>query len=361
MGTAEGHHDHAGCSGHDHGPGDGHAPAGGHPRGDDHGPGRGGEHDHAHGGEHDHDHGHAHGGLPRRSGPPREEEARRLVLTLLVSLVATFAEGLGGWLSHSLALLSDAVHLLADVAAIALSLFAVKVASRPADARRTYGWYRLEILVALVNGAALIAIAAFIAVEALHRLREPETVEVGLVVKLALLGVALNGVGLWLTHGGEHASMNLRSTFLHLAGDLLNSVGVLLAALIVHFTGWQQADPVISLLIAGTIVWSAIRLCREAVDVLLEAFPSHLDFGEVTRVLSQVDGVRAVHDLHVWTITSGMVSLSCHIVVSCAGPGCRSHDEILTDAKAALRRSFSIDHTTIQFESDQYRHDEVVH
>ena len=314
-------------------------------------------HAHAHGDDH-HGKGHVHG---KGAGPSREGEARRLLLTLCVSVAAVVAEGLGGWFSHSLALLSDAAHLLADVGAIALSLFAVKVASRPADAKRTFGWYRLEILAALVNGAALIAIAVFIVVEAVQRLRHPEPVQVGLVVPLALTGIALNSIGLWLTHGGEQSSMNLRSTFLHLAGDLLNSVGVLLAAGVIWFTGWLQADPVISFLIAGTIVWSAVRLCREAVDVLLEAFPAHLDFSEVTTTLRKVPGVTAVHDLHVWTITSGLVSLSCHIVVDCDGPGCRSHDEILTDAKAMLKDQFAIEHTTIQFESQSFKHDEVVH
>jgi cobalt-zinc-cadmium efflux system protein len=320
-------------------------------------------HHHEHGHSHEHGHGagpHAHGPAAR-AGPPREGEARKLLFTLAVSIAAVVAEATGGYFSHSLALMSDAAHLLADVGAIGLSLFAVRVAARPADAKRTYGWYRLEILAALVNGAALIAIAIFIVVEAVQRLRAPEAVEVGLVVKLALLGIGLNGIGLWLTHGGEQASMNLRSTFLHLAGDLLNSVGVLVSAAIIHYTGWLQADPIISFLIAGTIVWSAVRLCREAVDVLLEAFPAHLDFGDVSKALARVHGVTAVHDLHVWTITSGLVSLSAHIVVDCVGPGCRSHDEILTDAKAVLKEKFSIEHTTIQFESQAFRHDEAVH
>ena len=320
---------------------------------------------HSHGHEgHGHDHaGHSHGLGSHRvsSGPSREGEARRLTLTLFISMAAVIAEGVGGYLSHSLALLSDAAHLLADVGAIALSLFALRVASRPADQRRTFGWYRLEILAALVNGAALLAIAVFIVIEAVQRLRDPQPVNVGIVIPLAIVGIVLNGAGLWLTHGGEGASMNLRSTFLHLAGDLLNSVGVLIAAAIIHYTGWLRADPVISFLIAGTIVWSAVRLCREAVDVLLEAFPAHLDFSSVAETLAKVPGVKAVHDLHVWTITSGLVSLSCHMVVTCEGPGCRSHDEILTDARGVLKDRYAIEHSTIQFESTTYQHDELVH
>jgi cobalt-zinc-cadmium efflux system protein len=290
----------------------------------------------------------------------RAGESRRLALTLALALLGAAVEAAGGWMAHSLALLSDAGHLLADAGAIALSLFAVRVAARPADARRTYGYYRLEILAALLNGALLIAIATGIALEAWQRLRNPQEVHVRTVVLIACLGIALNAAGMWITHARD-ASMNLRSTFLHLLGDLLNSVGVLISAAIIVCTGRVEADAVVSFLIAGTIVWSAVRLCREAVDVLLEGFPSHLDFSEVNQALGRVPGVAAVHDLHVWTITSGLVALSCHIVVVCEGPGCRSHDEILTEAKQVLRDRFHIEHTTIQFESDTYRHDDVVH
>ena len=265
-------------------------------------------------------------------GPLREGEAKRLSITLFLALFATVVEGAGGWFSHSLALLSDAGHMLADAGAIALSLFALRIGGRPADARRTYGYYRLEILAALLNGAVLIAIAVGIAFEAWQRLLHPHPVHVRVVALLALVGIALNACGMWLTHA-RNSSMNLRSTFLHLGGDLLNSLGVLASAAIIAWTGRLEADPIISFLIAGTIVWSAVRLCRET----------------------------AVHDLHVWTITSGLIALSCHIVVSCEGPQCRSHDEILTDARQVLRDKFRIEHTTIQFESESYQHDDVVH
>jgi cobalt-zinc-cadmium efflux system protein len=298
------------------------------------------------------------------SGPARGGEQSRLLLALGVAVIAMVAEALGGWLSNSLALLSDAGHMLADAGAIGLSLFALRIGARPADAKRTYGYYRLEILAALINGALLLAIAAGIAVEGYQRLLHPEPVQVRAVVLLACLGIALNAAGMWITHTGGNASMNLRSTFLHLAGDLANSVGVLISAALIYFTGWLAADPVISFLIAGTIVWSAIRLCREAVDVLLEGAPGHIPVRDVSGALERVAGVNAVHDLHVWTITSGLVALSCHIVVTCEGPDCRTHDQILTDAKAVLRDRFHIEHTTIQFESPSYRHDghqEVVH
>jgi len=293
--------------------------------------------------------------------PLRPGEQRRLVLALIVALVAMVAEGVGGWVSNSLALLSDAGHMLADAAAIGLSLLALRMAGRPADHKRTYGYRRLEILAALVNGAVLFAIAAGIAIEGYRRLMHPEPVQVRTVVLLACLGIALNAVGMWITHAGPEGSMNLRSTFLHLAGDLLNSVGVLASAVLIAWTGQLAVDPIVSFLIAATIVWSAIRLCREALHVLLEGAPGHIPVGEVSDAIANVPGVAAVHDLHVWTITSGLIALSCHIVVTCQGPDCRSHDEILTEAKAVLRDRFAIEHTTIQFESEDYRHEEVVH
>ena len=306
---------------------------------------------------HDHaGHGHAH-----VHGPVREGEGRRLFLALALAAFAMLVEALGGWLSNSLALLSDAGHMMADVGAIGLSLFALRVGAKPADVRRTYGYYRLEILAALVNGVVLLGIAAGIALEGYHRLLSPEPVRVSTVVAIACFGIVLNAVGMYITHTGEGASMNLRSTFLHLAGDLLNSVGVLLSGALIALTGQLAADPIVSFLIAATIVWSAVRLCREAIHILLEGVPRHLTVADVQGALAKVPGVEAVHDMHVWTITSGMVALSCHIVVMCEGPDCRSHDQILTDAKAVLKEKFAIEHTTIQFESQSYHHEEVVH
>ena len=212
-----------------------------------------------------------------------------------------------------------------------------------------------------MNGAVLFAIAAGIAIEGYHRLMHPVPVRVQTMVMLACLGIALNAVGMWITHGSAQGSMNLRATFLHLAGDLLNSIGVLVSALLIAWTGQLAADPIVSFLIAATIVWSAIRLCRDAVDVLLEGAPRHIPVAEVSSAIANVSGVAAVRDLHIWTITSGLIALSCHIVVSCEGPDCRSHDEILTEAKAVLRGRFAIEHTTIQFESDRYQHEEVIH
>ena len=314
---------------------------------------------------HHHDHGHPHGRKGRwdagRGSAERAIEHRRLLLTLGVAVAGMIVEAVGGWVTNSHALLSDAGPMLADVGAITLSLFALRVASRPADAKRTYGYYRLEILAALANGALLLLLAVGIGVEAYHRLRNPEPVQYRMVIVVACIGMALNGAGMWFTHGGQHSSMNLRSTYLHLAGDLLNSLGVLISAALIAVTGRLEIDAAVSFLIALTIVWGAWRLCKEAVDVLLEAVPAHVELSGVHEALGKLAGVAAVHDLHVWTITSGMVALSCHIVVVCEGPGCRSHDSILGEAREVLREKFQIEHTTIQFESDSYKHDELVH
>ena len=296
-------------------------------------------------------HGHHHGHEREHSGRPwRVGEHRRLVAALLVALVAMVAEAIGGWLANSLALLSDAGHMLADAAAIGLSLFALRMGARPADARRTYGYYRLEILAALINGAFLFAIAAGIAIEGYHRLINPEPVHVRTVVLLASFGIVLNAIGMWITHAGGQGSMNLRSTFLHLGGDLLNSIGVLASAALIAWTGELAADPIVSFLIAGTIVWSAIRLCREALDVLLEGAPAHIPVGDVSSALAQVPGVSAVHDLHVWTITSGVVAMSGHVrLAEGADP-----DAALTALNTVLHGRFDIEHTTIQLESPAY-------
>jgi cobalt-zinc-cadmium efflux system protein len=203
---------------------------------------------------HDQENGHAHPHAPSRAG-----EQRRLSIALIVTAVAMVAEAAGGWVSNSLALLSDAGHLMADVGAIGLSLFALRVAARPADNKRTYGYHRLEILAALVNGAVLFGIAVGIAIEGFYRLRHPEPVPGRTMALLACFGIVLNAAGMWITHTGERGSMNLRSTFLHLAGDLLNSVGVLLSPLLLSWTRNLVADHVVSLLNAATLIWSTSR------------------------------------------------------------------------------------------------------
>jgi cobalt-zinc-cadmium efflux system protein len=267
--------------------------------------------------------------------------------------VATLiAEAVGGWLTHSLALISDAGHMLTDVSAIVLSMLALWFAARPADAKRSFGYYRLEILAALSNGLALIAISVVIAWEAIDRLRHPVEVAVVPMMWVAAGGLVANGLGVLLLSHSQN--LNVRGVFLHILGDLLASAGVLVAAIVMWGTGWYRADPLISLGVSAIILFGSYGLVREAVDVLLEAVPGHLDTAAIVEAMAAVPRVKAVHDLHVWTISTGMYALSAHVVVERAV--CAESDDILREVKAVVARRFHIDHTTLQIESDVYAH-----
>lgn len=258
------------------------------------------------------------------------------------------AEVLGGLLTNSLALLADAGHMLADVGALGLSLFAIWVAERPASRRFTFGYYRTEILAALVNGAALLAIATMILLEAVVRLRAPPGVAGGGMLAIASGGLLVNFVALTVLSGGRQESLNLRGAWLHVASDCLGSVGAMTAGALVWRFGWEWADPAASLLIAIFVVSSAFSLLREAVSVLMEGAPGHLDVDQIRDALVGLDCVHAIHDLHVWTITSGVVSLSCHAVKvpSAAAAG------VLGAIRELLYDRFGIDHVTVQVESE---------
>jgi cobalt-zinc-cadmium efflux system protein len=310
-----------------------------------------GEHDHEHEHDHAHDHlgDHAPGG--RAPDEQRAHERVRLAWTLGATALILVAEVVGGLLSHSLALLSDAGHMFSDVVAQGLSLAAMFLAARPADARRTYGWHRLEILAALLNGITLFVLAAGILWSGALRLRAPVEVHTGLMMVVAGVGLLANVIGAWLLHGAQ--SLNARSAYLHLLLDLLSSVAVMIAGAAMYFArGWFWLDPLLSMLIAVFILYSAYRLMREAVDVLLETVPRNIDLGGVSRAVGGLDGVVAVHDLHIWTITSGLYALSAHIVVAEK----QAPDELLRRVNELLRRDFSIGHTTLQLESSEYDH-----
>jgi cobalt-zinc-cadmium efflux system protein len=269
-----------------------------------------------------------------------------LVLTCIIALV----EGVGGWLTHSLALLSDAGHMWTDVSALGLALLAAWFAARPANRKRTYGYARLEILSALINGVLLLAVTVFIVVEALERLKRPSPIHLGPMALVASIGLGANLIAMSVLHAGQ--SLNARAAFLHVLGDALSSFGVLAAAGVMYFTGWFWVDPVISICISAVIVVGAWRVLREAVDVLLETVPPHVDMDAVEALLRDLPEVRAVHDLHVWTVGSGMVALSAHLVVD--DPASCENDSILVAAKRALVERFSIDHSTLQIESEGY-------
>lgn len=269
--------------------------------------------------------------------------AAALVLTCIIAVV----EAVGGWLTGSLALLSDAGHMWTDVSALGLALLAASWASRPANRKRTYGYVRLEILSALVNGVLLLAITIFIVVEAVERLQRPTPVILGPMALVAAIGLAGNLLAMSFLHSGH--SLNTRSAFLHVLGDALASVGVLVAAGVMALTGWHWVDPLISIGISAVVVVGGWRLLREAVDVLLETVPPHVDVDGVEKALACIPKVTAVHDLHIWTVGSGMVALSAHLVVD--EPSACENDTILVAAKRALVERFGIDHSTLQIES----------
>jgi cobalt-zinc-cadmium efflux system protein len=283
----------------------------------------------------------------------REGERWRLALTIAVTALILIAEVAGGLWSHSLALLSDAGHMLSDVVAQGLSLAAVILATRPADARRTYGWYRLEILAALLNGLALFVLSGWILWEGMRRLGAPVEIHTGVMMGVAAIGLLANLLGAWLLHDLE--SLNARGAYLHILTDTLSSVAVLVGGAVMYFArGAYWLDPALSMAIGIFILYSAYRLVREAVDVLLEAVPRSLDLAGVTRSIGGVEGVREVHDLHIWTITSGMLALSAHIVVAAGHP--EHNDLLLNKVKEVLMHEFAIAHTTLQLESVDYEH-----
>lgn len=288
-------------------------------------------HDHSHDG-HDHDHSHAH-------------STRALKAALWLTLVVLVAEAIGGWISNSLALMADAGHVLTDAGALALSLFVAWFSRQPGNPEKTYGYLRWEIIAALINGATLLGISAWIAVEAVMRLRNPEPVGGGLMLIVAAGGLVANALAAWWLHPVNKNSLNMRGAYLHILGDLLASVGTIAAALIIRATGWLAADPIASLVTTALIVRGAWRLVREAVDVLLESTPSHIALGDVRAKLEGITGVQSVHDLHVWSVTSGMVALSAHAIV----PD-NSRGQTVLENACALLGTMGIHHVTIQIE-----------
>jgi cobalt-zinc-cadmium efflux system protein len=269
---------------------------------------------------------------------------RALALTIVVLLI----ELAGGLYSHSLALLSDAGHVLTDVFALGLAWFAFEQSQRPADRRRSYGYHRATILAALVNSAALIVIVVAIAFEAVRRLAAPVPVSGGVVIVTALLGIAVNSYVL-LALRGHGQSLNTRAAQLHVAGDVGGSVGVVIAGAIILFTGWLPIDPLLSLAIAALIALGAWRIVREAVNMLMEGTPRDIDIAAVTREIGSTDHVTEMHDLHVWAISSDQTALSVHVVVGECPLGDAEH--VVRDLEQRLCSKFDIGHTTIQIES----------
>jgi len=276
------------------------------------------------------------------------EHGRPLAVALVVTAVVLVIEVAGGFLSHSLALLADAGHMLTDVAALALGLFAFWLSARPASPGQTFGWRRFEIFAAFVNGVALWVIAAVIGYEAFLRLQSPRPVKGLLMLAVAAVGLVANiGVGAVLYRGRER-NLNIRGAFLHVAADAVGSVGVLLAALLIQLTGSFIWDPIVSAAVCLLILWSSARLIRDSFRIFMEGAPAHLDTRAMRAALASLDGVVDVHDLHVWTITSEFVSLSAHLKVR---TGVDASD-VLRRAHEAISSRFKVLHSTFQVESE---------
>jgi cobalt-zinc-cadmium efflux system protein len=251
-----------------------------------------------------------------------------------------------GFWTGSLALLADAGHMLTDVAGLALALFAAWIASRPPTPAKSYGYYRVEILAALANSVLLFGVAALIVYEAYRRLLAPPDVKGAPMLVVAAAGLVVNLIGMWLLHRGAGESLNVRGAYLEVVSDALGSLGVLVAGALIIATGWRLADPLIGAAIGVFIMPRTWTLLRQSVDILLEATPAHIDLVEVERAMRAVAGVRQVHDLHVWTLTSGKHAMSGHVVVDDVA----ASDRILRELHALLHDRFDIEHTTVQVE-----------
>jgi cobalt-zinc-cadmium efflux system protein len=289
---------------------------------------------------------HAAGHSHHHHADARTMNRRRLLLVLILALSYAVIELIGGLWTGSLALLADSLHMVSDVAALALSLLAVWMAARPASKRRTFGNSRAEILAALANGLGLAVVAVFISVHAIERLMAPRDVAGGGVMVVAAGGLIINLASLWILEAGRGESLNVRGAWLHIVSDTLASVGVILAGLGIWAFGWVWLDPTVSIIVSVLVLLSAWHLIREALDVLMETVPGHLDPEAIRASLLAVPGVSALHCLHVWTIGSGEISLSSHLVVDPT----QEPERLLQDVRGRLTDRFQIEHTTIQIE-----------
>jgi cobalt-zinc-cadmium efflux system protein len=278
----------------------------------------------------------------------RHVEIRRLKFALALSCVYFFAELIGGFLTNSLALLSDAGHMLSDIGALALSLFAFRIAKRPATVSSTFGYHRVEILAALFNGLTLWLIVGVIFAAAYNRFLDPPAVESYGMMVVASVGLLVNIVAGAILYGSHHHNLNLRGAFLHIVSDALGSVGAIAAGLIMLFTGWYVADPVISILIGLLILHASWNLVKESLSVLMQSVPKGIRLEEVQKCLEEVKGVSKVHDLHVWAVTSDIFTLSAHAVVENGG----DFHQVLNGIEDVLKERFNIEHITIQLETE---------
>ena len=291
-------------------------------------------HDHSH--PHDPGHSHSHDGT-----------GRALIASLILTLAFVVFEAVAGFRASSLALLSDAGHNFADAFALLLAAFGFYLQSRPANAVKTYGYQRAGVLAAFVNAVSLVVLALFLFFESYERLRNPQPVVESTMIAVAALGLAMNLFIVWRLGGHGH-DMNIRAAWIHMLGDAMSCVAIIAGAIVIHYTGWQKIDPVLSILIGLMIVWSGWGIIQDSLNVLLEGSPKGIALEEVTRGMRGVDGVVDVHDLHIWSLGSQAHALSCHVLIDDVPPS--ASEAILKSIKAVLCERFAINHSTIQFE-----------
>ncbi|MFK0018903.1 cation diffusion facilitator family transporter [Streptomyces sp. NPDC090798] len=295
-----------------------------------------------------HDHGHAHGAPT--SGTAAAAYRGRLRVALSITLTVMVVEILGGLMADSLALVADAAHMATDAVGLGMALLAIHFANRPPSGNRTFGYARAEILAALANCLLLLGVGGFVLYEAIHRFVTPADTEGGLTIVFGLIGLVANTISLTLLLRGQKDSLNVRGAFLEVVADALGSVAVIISAVVIMTTGWQAADPIASILISIMIVPRTWKLLHETLDVLLEAAPKNVCMAEVRAHIVALPGVEDVHDLHAWTITSGMPVLSAHVVVSSDVLNAIGHEKMLHELQGCLGHHFDVEHCTFQLE-----------
>lgn len=275
---------------------------------------------------------------------------RRLKLTLAIVLVIMVAEILGGVFSNSLALLSDAGHMLVDALALGLSLLAMRVARRPATATKTFGYHRFEILAALANGTILVLVSAYVFYEAYQRFVDPSPVKTPLMLTIAVIGLFANLAGVLLLNRAKRQSLNVKAAFWHIMGDTISSAGVIIAGIVILATGWYIADAIAAIVIGIVILWGAVRIVGESANILLEAVPKHVETAQVLDFIKSIPGVNEVHDIHIWTITSNIYALSAHLVID--DQMVSKSLDIVKMVRQELAERYGISHTTLQLECE---------
>jgi cobalt-zinc-cadmium efflux system protein len=303
-------------------------------------------HSPSHGHTHDHEHDDAVNGRRSANGGKKD-----LLIALAITCLMMVAEVVGGLISNSLALLSDAGHMLIDNIALILSFFAMKFSSMPANSKKTFGFYRLEILAALVNGVTLVLISFYIIYEAYLRILHPQPVHGSLMLTIAVIGLITNVIGAAVLMKHRHANLNIRGAFLHIVGDAAVSVGVIIGGIIIVNTGWYLIDPILSILISCVIIYGSWHLLTESVNILLESAPAHIDVDVVAADIAKIKGVREAYHIHLWTITSGVYALSAHVLIE--DQPVSGSRELINEIRSLLSHKFNVLHSTIQLECER--------